>query len=276
MTDNLLFIKDIKFQKGKKVFIRCDFNVPMDEYQNITDDRRIRSSLATIKYCIDEGLAIILASHSGRPKNGYDESLSLEPVAKRLSTIMQKDIKFVKDVVGEVAKKAVNGLKEGEILLLDNLRFEKGETKNDEELAKTLASFADYYVNDAFGVCHRAHASVHAITNFFDDEHKGAGFLLQKEITFAQNLTKAPTRPFVAIVGGSKVSGKLQALKNLLPKVDKLLIGGGMAFTFLKALGYEIGNSLLEEELLDEAKKNKITIEIPTARANIDEIAVMP
>jgi len=252
--ENLLFIKDIKFEKGKKVFIRCDFNVPMDEYQNITDDRRIRSSLATIKYCLDEGLAVILASHSGRPKLGYDEKLNLEPVAKRLSRLMKKDVKFVKDVVGDLAKKAVSELEEGEILLLDNLRFDKGETKNDEEFAKKLASFADYYVNDAFGVCHRAHASVHAITNFFDDEHKGAGFLLQKEIGFAQNLTKRPIRPFVAIVGGSKVSGKLQALKNLLPKVDKLLIGGGMAFTFLKALGYEIGNSLLEEDLLDEAK----------------------
>ncbi|NLK67003.1 MAG: phosphoglycerate kinase [Campylobacteraceae bacterium] len=254
MMENLLFIKDIKFEKGKKVFIRCDFNVPMDEYQNITDDRRIRSSLATIKYCLDEGLAVILASHSGRPKLGYDEKLNLEPVAKRLSRLMKKDVKFVKDVVGDLAKKAVSELEEGEILLLDNLRFDKGETKNDEEFAKKLASFADYYVNDAFGVCHRAHASVHAITNFFDDEHKGAGFLLQKEIGFAQNLTKRPIRPFVAIVGGSKVSGKLQALKNLLPKVDKLLIGGGMAFTFLKALGYEIGNSLLEEDLLDEAK----------------------
>lgn len=253
--ENLLFIKDIKFKKDSKVFIRCDFNVPMDEYQNITDDRRIRSSLATIKYCLDEGLAVILASHLGRPKNGFDESFSLESVAKRLSRLIKKDVKFVKDVTGELAKNAVNELKSGEILLLDNLRFEKGETKNDEEFAKKLANFATYYINDAFGVCHRAHASVHAITKFFDDEHKAAGFLLQNEINFAQNLIKKPTRPFVAVVGGSKVSGKLQALKNLLPKVDKLIIGGGMAFTFLKSLGFEIGNSLLEEELLDEAKR---------------------
>ncbi|MSN95615.1 phosphoglycerate kinase [Campylobacter sp. FMV-PI01] len=250
----LLFIKDIKFQPGKKVFIRCDFNVPMDEYQNITDDRRIRSALATIKYCLDEGMAIILASHLGRPKS-VDDKFSLEPVAKRLSRLLDKDVLFVKDVAGVVAKEAVNSLKGEEILLLENLRFEKGETKNDEEFAKKLASYADFYINDAFGVCHRAHASVHAITKFFDDGHKGAGFLLQKEINFAQNLIKRPTRPFVAIVGGSKVSGKLQALKNLLPKVDKLIIGGGMAFTFLKALGFEIGNSLLEEELLDEASK---------------------
>lgn len=255
MKENLLFIKDIKFQPGKKVFIRCDFNVPMDEFQNITDDRRIRSAIATIRYCLDEGLAVILASHLGRPKNGFEDKFSLEPVAKRLSRLLKKDVKFVKDIVGEVAKNAVENLQNQEILLLDNLRFEKGETKDDAEFAKKLSNFADYYVNDAFGVCHRAHASVHAITKFFDDEHKGAGFLLQKEINFAQNLIKHPSRPFVAIVGGSKVSGKLQALKNLIPKVDKLIIGGGMAFTFLKALDFEIGNSLLEEELIDEAKK---------------------
>lgn len=255
MTENLLFIKDMNFKKGSRVFIRCDFNTPMDEFQNITDDRRIRSALATIKYCLDEGCSVILTSHLGRPKNGYEEKFSLEPIAKRLSRLLNKDVIFVKDIIGEMAKKAVNELKTGEILLLENLRFEKGETKNDENFAKELASFASYYINDAFGVCHRAHASVHAITKFFDDEHKCAGFLLKKEIEFASNLIKHPARPFVAVVGGSKVSGKLQALKNLLPKVDKLIIGGGMAFTFIKALGYEIGNSLLEEDLIDEALK---------------------
>ena len=255
MSENLLFIKDVKFEKGKKVFIRCDFNVPMDEYQNITDDRRIRSALSTIKYCLDEGMAVILASHLGRPKNGFEEKFSLSPVAKRLSRLLKKDVKFVNDIIGENAQNAVNELGENEILLLDNLRFEKGETKNDDEFAKKLAGFADFYINDAFGVCHRAHASVHAITKFFNQNHKAAGFLLQKEINFAQNLIKHPARPFVAIVGGSKVSGKLQALKNLLPKVDKLIIGGGMAFTFLKSIGFEIGNSLLEEELLEDAKK---------------------
>lgn len=249
----ILSIKNIELKEGSRVFLRCDFNVPMDEFLNISDDRRVRSAIPTIRYCLDEGCSIVLASHLGRPKNGYEECFSLEPIAKRLSRLLKKEVKFVKDVIGDKAKKAVNELKSGEILLLDNLRFQKGETSNDDKFAKTLASFADYYINDAFGVCHRAHASVEAITKFFDDRHKAAGFLLIKEINFAQNLIKKPIRPFVAVVGGSKVSGKLQALTNLIPKVDKLLIGGGMAFTFLKALGYGIGNSLLEEDLIDEA-----------------------
>lgn len=250
----ILSIKDLKLKAGDKVFIRCDFNVPMDEFLNITDDRRIRSSIPTIKYCLDEGCSVILASHLGRPKNGFEEKFSLRPVAKRLSRFLDREVKFVNDIAGYDAKMAVNSLEKGEVLLLDNLRFEKGETKNDEELAKKLAEFADFYINDAFGVCHRAHASVEAITRFFDKEHKAAGFLLMKEVQFARDLIKRPARPFVAVTGGSKVSGKLQALKNLLPKVDKLIIGGGMAFTFLKAVGYDIGNSLLEEDLIEEAK----------------------
>ena len=250
----ILSIKDLKLKAGDKVFIRCDFNVPMDEFLNITDDRRIRSSIPTIKYCLDEGCSVILASHLGRPKNGFEEKFSLRPVAKRLSRFLDREVKFVNDIAGYDAKMAVNSLEKGEILLLDNLRFEKGETKNDEELAKKLAEFADFYINDAFGVCHRAHSSVEAITRFFDKEHKAAGFLLMKEVQFARDLIKRPARPFVAVTGGSKVSGKLQALKNLLPKVDKLIIGGGMAFTFLKAVGYDIGNSLLEEDLIEEAK----------------------
>ncbi|MBQ7271289.1 MULTISPECIES: phosphoglycerate kinase [unclassified Campylobacter] len=250
----ILSIKDLKLKAGDKVFIRCDFNVPMDEFLNITDDRRIRSSIPTIKYCLDEGCSVILASHLGRPKNGFEEKFSLRPVAKRLSRFLDREVKFVNDIAGYDAKMAVNSLEKGEVLLLDNLRFEKGETKNDEELAKKLAEFADFYINDAFGVCHRAHSSVEAITRFFDKEHKAAGFLLMKEVQFARDLIKRPARPFVAVTGGSKVSGKLQALKNLLPKVDKLIIGGGMAFTFLKAVGYDIGNSLLEEDLIEEAK----------------------
>lgn len=249
----ILSVKDIKFKKGEKVFIRCDFNVPMDEFLNITDDRRIRAAIPTIRYCLDEGCSVILASHLGRPKNGYEAKFSLEPVAKRLARRMNREIKFVNDVIGKEAVEAVKNLKENEVLLLDNLRFEKGETKNDPEFAQKLASYANYYINDAFGVCHRAHASVEAITKFYDNKHKAAGFLLIKEVNFAANLTKRPVRPFVAVAGGSKVSGKLQALKNLLPKVDKLIIGGGMAFTFLKAIGYEIGNSLLEEDLVEEA-----------------------
>ncbi|EAH6271033.1 phosphoglycerate kinase [Campylobacter coli] len=252
MSD-IISIKDIDLSK-KKVFIRCDFNVPQDDFLNITDDRRIRSAIPTIRYCLDNGCSVILASHLGRPKE-ISSKYSLEPVAKRLARLLDKEIVMAKDVIGEDAKSKAANLKASEILMLENLRFEKGETKNDENLAKELASMAEVYINDAFGVCHRAHASVEAITKFFDENHKGAGFLLQKEIDFASNLIKHPARPFVAVVGGSKVSGKLQALTNLLPKVDKLIIGGGMAFTFLKALGYDIGNSLLEEELLEEANK---------------------
>ncbi|MBK1972301.1 phosphoglycerate kinase [Campylobacter sp. 2018MI35] len=251
--DNIISIKDIDLNQ-KKVFIRCDFNVPQDDFLNITDDRRIRSAIPTIRYCLDNKCSIILASHLGRPTE-INSKYSLEPVAKRLSNLINKEILLAKDIIGEDAKKKASELKSGEILMLENLRFEKGETKNDENLAKELASMAQVYINDAFGVCHRSHASVEAITRFFDDKTKCAGFLLQKEINFASNLIKHPTRPFVAVVGGSKVSGKLQALTNLLPKVDKLIIGGGMAFTFLKAQGFNIGNSLLEEELIDEAQK---------------------
>ncbi|HDZ5087572.1 TPA: phosphoglycerate kinase [Campylobacter jejuni] len=252
MSD-IISIKDIDLTK-KKVFIRCDFNVPQDDFLNITDDRRIKSAIPTIRYCLDNGCSVILASHLGRPKE-ISSKYSLEPVAKRLARLLDKEVIMAKDVIGEDAKTKAMNLKAGEILFLENLRFEKGETKNDENLAKELASMAQVYINDAFGVCHRAHSSVEAITKLFDEKHKGAGFLLQKEIDFASNLIKRPTRPFVAVVGGSKVSGKLQALNNLLSKVDKLIIGGGMAFTFLKAQGYDIGNSLLEEELLEEANK---------------------
>ncbi len=245
-------IRDLDIE-GKRVFIRCDFNVPLDEFQNITDDRRIRSAVSTIRYCLDNNCAIIVASHLGRPKGVVDAKLSLEPVYKRLARILNCNVKFSKDVVGEDTKKKLSELKNGEVLLLENLRFEKGETKNSEEFAKKLADMADFYINDAFGVCHRAHASVEAITKFFDKEHSAAGFLLQKEIEFSRNLLRKPTRPFVAVVGGSKVSGKLQALTNLIQKVDKVIIGGGMAFTFLKALGYDVGNSLVEDDLIDEA-----------------------
>ena len=250
---DIISIKDINLN-DKKVFIRCDFNVPQDEFLNITDDRRIRSAIPTIRYCLDNGCSVILASHLGRPKE-ISSKYSLEPIAKRLARLMNKEIILAKDVVGEDALKKAENLKSGEILLLENLRFEKGETKNDENLAKNLANMAEIYINDAFGVCHRAHSSVEAITRFFDDGKKAAGFLLLKEIEFSNNLIKHPSRPFVAVAGGSKVSGKLQALHNLLPRVDKLIIGGGMAFTFLKALGIDIGNSLLEEELIEEAKE---------------------
>lgn len=253
---NVKTLKDLNIE-GKRVFIRCDFNVPKDEFGNITDDRRIRSALQTIRYCIDRDCKIILASHYERPEPGkYEEQYSLAPVAKRLHTLLKikNEIFMAEDVVGEDAKAKAQKLQAGDVLLLENLRYEAGETANDETFAKQLADFADFYVNDAFGACHRKHASIHAITKFFDNEHKGAGFLMEKEINFFSRVIENPMRPFIAVVGGSKVSGKLQALNNLLNKVDKLIIGGGMAFTFLKAQGYEVGNSLVEDDLLDEAK----------------------
>lgn len=240
---------------GKKVFIRCDFNVPMDEYNNITDDRRIRSALNTIRYCIDNDCSVILASHFGRPKGGFEEKYSLAPIAKRLHILLKQDIKMAPNVVCDETLKMAKDLKAGEILLLENMRFEAGETKNDEELCAKLASMAEVYINDAFGVSHRAHASVEGISKHFDLQHKAAGFLMAKEIKFFHHIIHNPKRPFIAIVGGSKVSGKLEALYNLVPKVDKIIIGGGMAFTFLKALGYEIGKSLVEEDLIPEAIK---------------------
>ncbi|MDC0933463.1 phosphoglycerate kinase [Arcobacteraceae bacterium] len=238
---------------NKKVFIRCDFNVPVDEYQNITDDRRIKSALNTVRYCIDNDCSVIIASHFGRPKNGFEEKFSLKPIAKRLHTLLKQEIKLAPNVVCDETISIANDLKSGEILLLENMRFEPGETKNDPVLSKTLADMADVFINDAFGVSHRAHASVAGIAEHFDNDSKAAGFLLAKEIKFFYHIIEEPKRPFVSIVGGSKVSGKLEALHNLVPKVDKIIIGGGMAFTFLKALGHEIGNSLVEDELIPEA-----------------------
>ena len=240
---------------SKKVFLRCDFNVPVDEYQNITDDRRIKSALNTIRYCIDQDCAVIIASHFGRPKNGFEKKFSLSPVKQRLKTLLKMDIKLAPSIICDETLAMAKDLQCGEIMFLENMRFEEGETKNDPQLAKTLASMADVYINDAFGVSHRAHASVEGIAQYFDIEHKAAGFLLAKEIKYFSHIIKEPKRPFVSIVGGSKVSGKLQALYNLVPKVDKIIIGGGMAFTFLKALGYEVGNSLVEDELIPEALK---------------------
>jgi len=248
-------IKDIDIE-GKRVFIRCDFNVPKDEFGNITDDRRIREALPTIRYCIDRDCKIVLASHYERPEPGkYEERYSLKPVAKRLHTLLKikNDILMAEDVVGEDAKAKAAQLEAGDILLLENLRFEAGETQNDEAFAKELASFADVYINDAFGACHRKHASIHAITKFFDKAHKAAGFLMAKEINFFSKMLEEPVRPFIAVVGGSKVSGKLQAMIKLVDKVDKIIIGGGMAFTFLKAQGLDVGNSLVEDDLIDEA-----------------------
>jgi len=265
----LLNIKNLDLQ-DKKVFIRCDFNVPMDEFGNISDDRRIRSALSTLNYCLDQDCAIILASHLGRPKGEVNDKYSLAPVARRLQQLLKRHVELASGVVDEATLALAKDLPRHEILLLENIRYEKGETTNDAKLSEKLASMADFYVNDAFGVSHRAHASVEGITHFFDASHKAAGFLLEREIKFFGKLINEPVRPFAAIVGGSKVSGKLEALTNLLPKVDKIFIGGGMAFTFLKQMGYNIGASLVEDELLedarlvmDEAKKLGVKLYLP-------------
>lgn len=242
----------------------------MDEFGNISDDRRIRSAMTTINYCLDQDCAVVLGSHLGRPEGQMVEKYSLISVARRIQHLLKREVILAKDVVGEDALSKAASLQQGEVLLLENLRYEEGETKNDVELSKKLASMADFYINDAFGVSHRAHSSVEGITHFFDSEHKAAGFLLQKEIQFFGKLIQNPVRPFAAIVGGSKVSGKLEALINLLPRVDKVLIGGGMAFTFLKKLGHDIGASLVEDDLLedaghimDEAKKLGVKFYLP-------------
>jgi len=275
----LLHLKSLDLV-NKKVFIRCDFNVPMDEFGNISDDRRIRSAVATINYCLDQDCSVILASHLGRPKGEVVEKYSLAPVARRLQQLLKRHVELASDVVGEDAMQKAKDLPRHEVLLLENLRFEVGETKNDEELAKKLASMAEFYVNDAFGVSHRAHASVEGITKFFDASHKSAGFLLEREIQFFGKLINNPVRPFAAIVGGSKVSGKLEALVNLLPKVDKIFIGGGMAFTFLKQMGYDIGASLVEDDLLedaqhimDEAKQLGVKLYLPVDVVAADKFA---
>jgi len=249
-------IKDLDIT-GKTVFIRCDFNVPKDEDGNITDDRRIRGALPTIRYCLDRECKVILASHYERPEPGvYEEKYSLKTVVTRLKTLLKiaDNVTLASDVVGPDAKSKAAALKAGDVLVLENLRYEAGETKNDEAFAKELASMADIYINDAFGACHRAHASIDAMAAQFDTDHKGAGFLLSKEVNFFAKTLENPMRPFVAVIGGSKVSGKLEALRNLIEKVDKVIIGGGMAFTFLKSQGYEIGTSLVEDDLLDEAR----------------------
>ena len=249
----MLIIQNLLLKEAS-VFIRCDFNVPLDEFGNILDDRRIRENLVTIRYALDRKCKIILASHLGRPNGMIDKKLSLAPIAKRLTRLLDHEVIFSKDVVGEDTREKVAALKNEEILLLENLRFDKGEKANNPIFAQKLADLADFYVNDAFGVCHRMHASVEAITHYFDKAHKGAGFLLQKEINFFHDVLQKPPHPFTLIVGGSKISTKLGALRRLLPEIDKMIIGGGMAFTFLKALGYETGKSIIEEDLLDDAK----------------------
>ncbi len=245
-------LKDYDY-KGKKVLVRCDFNVPMDENQNITDDIRIKSSLPTINYLIENGAKLILMSHLGRPKGEANPKYSLGPVAKRLSDLLKKDVLFAADdmVVSDKVSEMVNSLNNGDVALLENTRFRKEEEKNGEEFARDLASLGDLYVNDAFGTSHRAHASNVGISNILPS---AVGFLVEKEIEVMVNALDEPERPLVAIIGGAKVSDKIGVIENLLNIVDTLLVGGGMAFTFLKAKNYEVGNSLLEEDKLDLAK----------------------
>ncbi len=262
--------------EGKKVFVRVDFNVPI-ENGVIQNDKRIRAALPTINYLIDHKAKVILCSHLDRPK-GWDPKLTLKPVADRLSRLLEKEVKFISDCVGEEVEWEVNNLKCGEVALLENVRFYKEETKNDPEFAKKLARLADIYVNDAFGTAHRKHASTYGIAQYV--EVAVAGFLLEKEIKHLQKALDNPERPLVLIIGGSKVSGKLEVIENLLKIVDKMLVGGGMAYTFLKAAGYNVGKSLVEEELLDTAKeimekanKNGVKFYLPVDSNNADEFS---
>lgn len=245
-------LEDLQVE-GKRVLVRCDFNVPMDDNKNITDDRRIASSLPTIKYLMDNKAKVILMSHLGRPKGEPNPKFSLEPVAKRLTELLNKEVMFAKDdkVVSENVKEIVYNMQDGDVVLLENTRFRKEEEKNEESFAKELASLGDLYVNDAFGTSHRAHTSNVGLSNQLPS---AVGYLVGKEISVMGKALENPERPFVAILGGAKVSDKIGVIENLLNKVDSILIGGGMAYTFLKAQGYEIGNSILEEDKIDLAK----------------------
>ena len=244
-------VKDIDV-KGKRVLVRCDFNVPQDENGNITDTRRIVSSLPTIKYLIENGAMVILCSHLGRPKGEVKKEFSLAPVAKELSKELGIEVKLADDIVGKSAKSLTANMKEGEVVLLENVRFDAREEKNDSEMARELASLAQIYVNDAFGTSHRAHASTAGVADYLPAV---SGFLIEKEIDFMGNALENPKRPFVAILGGKKVSDKIGVINSLLEKVDTLMIGGAMAYTFFKAQGYEVGNSICELDKLDLAKE---------------------
>lgn len=235
---------------GKKVLVRCDFNVPLSDGK-ITSDKRIVASLPTIKYLIKNGAKVILCSHLGRPKGEFKPEFSLAPVAARLSELLGQEVKMAKDVVGESAQSLAASLKDGEVMLIENVRFHKEETKNDPEFSKKLASLAELYVNDAFGSAHRAHSSTTGVADYLPS---ACGYLIQKEIEFMGNALANPKRPLVAILGGAKVSDKIGVITNLLDKCDTIIIGGGMAYTFMKALGYEIGTSLLEADRVDDAK----------------------
>jgi len=259
-------VKDIDL-KDKKVLVRCDFNIPMDENKNITDNRRIVAALPTIKYLLEQNCKVVLCSHLGRPKGEFKPEFSLKPVAKELSKLLGQEVIMAEDVIGEDAKNKAEKLKNGEILLLENVRFHREETDNDPEFAKKLASFGEVFVNDAFGTAHRAHASTEGVTKYLPAV---SGFLIEKELKFLGEALENPERPFVAILGGSKVSDKIGVIENLLEKVDTLIIGGGMAYTFFKAQGYNVGDSLCEEdkcdlalEIMEKAKEKGVKFLLP-------------
>jgi len=245
------YIDEIKELAGKRIFLRVDFNVPLDEGGNITDDTRIRAVLPTINYALDCNAKIIVASHLGRPKGAVNAKYSMAPAAKRLSRLLDKDVRLAPDCIGDEVSAMVDAMKPGDVIMLENLRFYPGEEKNDPAFAQALGNLCDVYVNDAFAVSHRAHASVEAITRHVPVV--AAGFLMKNEMTFFDRAMQNPVHPLIAILGGAKVSGKIEVIDNLLNKVDKIIVGGGMAFTFLKALGYEIGKSIVEDSLLETA-----------------------
>ena len=269
-------IRDIDF-KGKRVFVRVDYNAPMDKAGNITDDTRIRATLPTLNFLLDQGASLVLAAHLGRPKGGPAPEFSLAPVAAHLSSLMGRKVKFAADCVGPVATSAAEALQPGEVLMLENLRFHPEEEKNDPAFAKGLAELADVAVNDAFGVSHRAHASVEGITKFLP---MVAGFLMEKELDFLGRAVTDPARPYAAIIGGAKVSDKIGVIANLLTKVDVLLIGGGMANTFFAAQGYSVGKSLVEpdkiplaKDLIAQAKERGVTLLLPIDVVAADKFA---
>ena len=259
-------VRDINVE-GKKVLVRCDFNVPIDENGTITDNRRIVGALDTIKYLMDKNAKVILCSHLGRPKGEYKKEFSLEPVAKELSRLLGKEVKLASDIVGDSAKSLVANMKEGDIVLLENVRFDPREEKNDEEFSKELASLAEVFVNDAFGTAHRAHSSTTGVASFLPAV---SGFLIEKELKFLGSSLENPERPFVAILGGKKVSDKIGVINSLLEKVDTLMIGGAMAYTFFKAQGYNVGNSICEldkldlaNSLIEKAKEKNVKLMLP-------------
>ena len=270
-------IEDIQVN-GKKVLVRCDFNVPLDANNVITDENRIRGALPTIQYLLENGARVILCSHLGRPKGKFDMKYSLKPVAERLSQLLGKEVTLAEDVVGPSAQKLSAELKDGDVMLLENVRFHAEEEKNDPEFAKQLASLAEVYVNDAFGTAHRAHASTEGVSHFLSPSV--AGYLIGKELSIMGKALEDPARPFVAILGGAKVSDKIGVINNLLDKVDTLIIGGGMSYTFQKALGGDIGDSLLEadkvelaKELMAKAKEKNVKLLLPFDNEAADHFA---